>query len=572
MFSHPTLSKAVLLPNLLADEKNGELSSKVLLPVSNSSLYKEALYAWSALTHYARHSAEIFLGGISFYRTKFEQLGMSDIGNTYHGLGLAIDVGKMNGSFISPNNLTLLDDPSDENWIWLSQNLEPFGFGFEHNDQPWHIVYKAGDTRPRKVQYFISSVNWSKIIYSKAQFASLAFTSNKSIANSNHIKYLQSVLLLGNRFSSTGLSITGMFDSLTSESVKLLQSYYGLNDDGIVSESIWHAVNHEAIGMIGKTIWPRKKIEIYLSKVQKPTSITVPNVKPPTGLVDWTEVTNVTSTTFINTPEQMFYAYRKVFNHPNMWATRQDEVWGKRYGYTWIREARTGHPPFVYRDMITRACCGWSEKANLKLKNFINPSTGKSYGTGRTFMYPSLLNFLWMSMEYGFIWDGYGGSTGAKKAGTDGPHQRGVAIDFSKIGHVDYNGCFAWDDKYKDFRGYYWRSFPFKLRKDENGQPLNINVEKGRKEVDGYNLKETYIELLRRLKTFALSLPPGVRPWGFGSPVWQGDCEQLGLFPYIYEDSNPHHIHIDLSNGQRGVGGWSTAYNKYGILLPELTP
>lgn len=578
MFSHPSLNKKLITPTVLNDQSNGSLSSNSIFKadIQGAILTKEAAYAWAALVHNARHSSEIYLGAVSSYRTYEEQLNLvsrlsatpstEDLaatpGLSNHGLGLAIDVGSMIGSYISPSNLQILLNVQHPSWQWLSNNLEEFGFGFEYNDQPWHIVYQAGDVRTKKVQYFLDSVKWSRTEYQRGYFAFDSFITSRYLTT-NDIKYMQSVLLFGKRFSSSALAINGIFDQITKDCLKKLQDYYGLAANGIPDKNTWYAVSHEAVGMTGKNIWPKKKITIYINDIDKPVSKLIPNVKPAVSQVDWTQITGVTSSTFQHTAQEMQKAYRKIADHPNMWATKK-VVWGKRYGYTYEKNKKSvANPENVYKVLYSNASCPWSPFAKIKMRQLTDPSTGQNYTNHRTFMFPALLNFLWIAMEVGFIFDFYNGSTGSKAPGVNGSHQIGVAIDFARIGHVNYNGAFPWDATYADDRARSIRSIPLEYR------GITVDPETGKKNIDGYNLRASYIDILSMLKTLSLSLPEAVRPYAMGSPLYEEECKQLGLSPFIYKDVNPNHIHIDFTNGLRGVS-LSKDYNRFGLLLPDL--
>jgi hypothetical protein len=550
MFSHPSIAKKIILPKVLHKQKNGLLPSKILVNTFDSSLLKCAFNAWGAFCHYASSIADIYLGGIDFYRTLDQQtelqlyrstelatpsdgipraFDIAEAGLSSHGWGLAIDLGLLHGEYISPSNLTLLQEVDSDEWKWVAKNLEQFGFGFEDPEQPWHIVYKTGDQVPKKVKFFTDSIRWNTINLRKGRFAKFTFNGVRPTLqfgynnNSTSVTYLQSIIFYNKRFSSSRqVQMTGVYDRKTEDAVKSLQNHYGLEETGIVDSETWHAVNFEGFNMVKRNIWPLEKSSPRDPTSTDPVSLKLPLSQPstrpaPTNWVDvdWTDISDIHATSFVDSYQHIYNAYRMLRDHPNMWATKK-QVWGSRHNYSYSTE-NGNRPSGIYREFTVGH--PQSTYAKIHYPQYVKYP--------RTFVYPSLINFLYISMELGWIWDKFAGACGQqdirdrtqwqKTYGT--PHEAGTAIDFMCLGHVDYGGAF------------YWTTRPGEAH-------------------------DAYVDLVQRLDAFINTLPYDLKPGFVSGPFQYGN---------IAQDRKPTHMHIDVSDYHI-----PNYYQKVGKLLPEL--
>lgn len=165
--------QAVVLPKDMKGVKNGEIPSKLLVPIDGGHLHHLAADAWYAMAvtakakgillkptsrwdlyrPYERQEA-LFLaryqlkkrltkvtrqwkGKVWYLKKGVAPAGVP--GTSNHGWGLAIDVAYCSGKTLR----------------WLLKNAADFGFSWEvkegANAEAWHIRYHCGDNIPAKV-------------------------------------------------------------------------------------------------------------------------------------------------------------------------------------------------------------------------------------------------------------------------------------------------------------------------------------------------------------------------------------------------------------------------------------
>lgn len=252
---------------------------------------------------------------------------------------------------------------------------------------------------------------------------------------------------------------------------------------------------------------------------------------------DWSVGTG--SSSLVDSIEDIKYAMTLLRDHPNMWATK-NEVGG----------TRNGHGPLNAEGFYKLFTNGfpWSEDAVIKVP-----------GSKRTLIFPSLINFLWIAMESGFIFDGCAGAVGqqSKPGPEDGVtvHETGSAIDFSFLGHVEHGGSYAWRLQWSTMptRGRNGGSSAYK-ESQFTGPPT-----RNPQHMHWYT---KYSELVNLLDQLISTLPKDKRPSSVGAPF--ATASKL-----IHQDWKPNHMHIDFGSFGKKDGVLNLS-GRIGKLLPQL--
>lgn len=251
---------------------------------------------------------------------------------------------------------------------------------------------------------------------------------------------------------------------------------------------------------------------------------------------DWS--VGVGSKVLVDSLEELEYAARLIRDHPNFWASKQ-EVNGTRHGYGPHR-TKYCHKSFTYGFDST------------------SPDTAIRINRYKAWIFPSLMNFLWIALESGWIFDGFAGGAGSKTDPNDdiiAVHESGSAVDFAFLGHVDHGGGYQWK--------LHWATFPTRGR---NGGPSDYDPKRFGKPPTN-NPKHMhwytkYSELVNLFAQFISSLPKDKRPSGVGAPFAVANS-------VIHQDWKPNHMHIDFYSYSKNRDGVSVT-GRIGKLIPQL--
>jgi hypothetical protein len=233
----------------------------------------------------------------------------------------------------------------------------------------------------------------------------------------------------------------------------------------------------------------------------------------------------------INSIDEIKYAYSKLRDHPNMWATKADsQIPGSRVGYNegacsvngFYKQFTNGHP--------------------------VDPGKAWIVSGGRSFMIPSLLNFLWVCLESGWIFDYCAGAAGP---GGGPSHSAGLAIDFQGFGHVSVGNAYTWRMN--------WSPYPTRGNGPNGESTYDPRAftgppTKNPKQMEIYNI---YSDLVHKMATFCQTLPKDIRPY-VGAPF---DVPNT----VVHEDHKPNHMHFEITGTSKGA----EKGNK-GQLMPDL--
>lgn len=256
---------------------------------------------------------------------------------------------------------------------------------------------------------------------------------------------------------------------------------------------------------------------------------------------DWSVGTG--SATLVDSLEDIKYAMTLLRDHPNMWATKR-EVSGTRNGHGAL------HPESWYQQ-FTHGFSNASADAAIPVP-----------GSKRSRIFPSLINFLWIAMEAGFIFDGCAGAAGSQS--DPGPqdgitvHEVGAAIDFANLGHVDHGGTWVWRQDWATMPAQGTRAYEVAIQRKYvfRGAPTN-----NPKYMHWYT---KYSELVNLLAQFISSLPKDKRPSSVGAPFAVANS-------VIHQDVKPNHMHIDFFHYNK-KGSEVILTGRIGKLLPQLKP
>lgn len=172
--------RKVKFPQDLEGKKNGQLPSKLLVPVGSGHLHHLAADAWNAMVVAAKKDKIVLkpTSRLDLYRPYEEQRRTFLVryqdknngskvtrnwegkiwylkkgyapsavpGTSNHGWGLAVDVAEAHGKTLE----------------WLKKNAHKYGFSWEvrmgPNAEAWHIRYHSGDVVPKAVQAYKAAV------------------------------------------------------------------------------------------------------------------------------------------------------------------------------------------------------------------------------------------------------------------------------------------------------------------------------------------------------------------------------------------------------------------------------
>lgn len=259
---------------------------------------------------------------------------------------------------------------------------------------------------------------------------------------------------------------------------------------------------------------------------------------------------------FVDDIEDLKYAHSVVLNHPNCW-------WG-RSSYQGAMHTNDYPGSTLYSERVIAASKNYDRHAASAVRAFTSgyKSNPKAYihdADNRAWFFPSIINFMWLALQNGFILDIWLGTiydrhvVGRDNSGKKfsdypegvgvSPHTYGSAIDFGAIGHISLGS-----------KTYH----------------LDYGSQGSRTVARGQATFSQFTQVLERFAAFIGALPVSNRPRLVASPKPAATYGSGASEVRIGQDRNPTHIHVDYGNKTITTSGASENSIRIGYLLPQL--